>query len=133
LVFANTRSAADFDDAIASLVRKGASALLFSSDDLFVNQQGQLATLAARHQLPAIHAVRQSVMAGGLMSYGANGADTARQAAGYVARILKGEKPADLPVTQPTRFDLVINLITAKALGIEVPPTLLAIANEVIE
>jgi putative ABC transport system substrate-binding protein len=123
----------EMDAAFERILRWRAEALLIGTGPLFGVRAGQLATLSARHALPAIHYLRDYVQVGGLMSYGSSIADMSRQAGIYVGRVLKGEKPADLPVMQPTKFDFVINLTTAKALGLSVPPTLIAIADEVIE
>jgi putative ABC transport system substrate-binding protein len=123
----------DLDASFLGLARSGASALLVTSDAFFTSRLQQLIVLAAKHSIPAIYGQGQFVAAGGLISYGSNVAESHRQAGVYVGRILSGAKPADLPVVQPTKFDLVINLTTAKALGLAVPPTLLARADEVIE
>jgi putative ABC transport system substrate-binding protein len=123
----------DIDAAFAAIVAKRHDGLLVSSDGFFSNRRVQIVTLAAHYWLPTIHSLREEAEAGGLMSYGPNRADEYRQAGIYAGRILKGEKPADLPVTRATKFEFVINLQTARTLGIEIPPTLLAIADEVIE
>jgi ABC-type uncharacterized transport system substrate-binding protein len=123
----------DISPAFSDAVQKRADALLISADPLFTNRPVQLATLAARHAMPTIYALREFAEVGGLMSYGSNFTDLFRQAGTYTGRVLKGEKPADLPILQATKFEFVVNLQTAEALGLEVPATLLALADEVIE
>jgi putative ABC transport system substrate-binding protein len=133
LQVANVSSESEIDAAFAALSQSKVGALVIGTDPIFALYRGQIIALAARYKIPAIYNIREYCEVGGLMSYGASLTDTWRQAAIYVSRVLKGEKPANLPVLQPTKFELVINLKTAKALGITVPPTLLATADEVIE
>jgi putative tryptophan/tyrosine transport system substrate-binding protein len=123
----------DFDIVFATLAQSRADGLVIGNDAFFVNQSEQLATLALYHAVPTIFQFRAFAAAGGLMSYGGSGTDPYRQVGVYTGRILKGEKPADLPVQQSTKVELIINLKTAKTLGLTVPPALLARADEVIE
>jgi putative tryptophan/tyrosine transport system substrate-binding protein len=133
LLLQEARGPDEFDGAFAAMARERAGALLVVADAMFNSHLVRLVELALRGRLPSMHGFREQVEAGGFMSYGLNLAAQSRQAATYVDKILRGAKPADLPVEQPTKFELVINLRTAKALGITLPPTLLAQADEVIE
>jgi putative tryptophan/tyrosine transport system substrate-binding protein len=123
----------EIEIAFAALVRDGAEALAVGADPFFIDRRVQIVTLATRYLVPTVHFLREFAEIGGLMSYGASSFGRNREIGIYTGRVLKGEKPADMPVVQPTQFDLVINLVTAKALGLDVPTTLLARADEVIE
>jgi len=126
-------TASEIDAAFGALAELGAGALILGGDPFFTNQRTQIVALAAGHAVPAIYEVRLFPAAGGLMSYGPDLADSFREAGVLTGKVIKGAKPADLPVEQPTRFELVVNLNTAKALGLTIPQPILARADEVIE
>jgi putative tryptophan/tyrosine transport system substrate-binding protein len=127
------RTREEIDDALATIIRERPDALLVLADRLFLHHRTRIMDFAAQERLPGVHAYRELVEAGGLMSYGPSYADMHRRAAAYVDKILKGAKPADLPVERPVKFELVVNLKAATELGLDVPPTLLGRADEVIE
>ena len=129
----NARAEDDFEAAFVALAEQHAGALLVGGDEFLISQSARIAELAVRHRLPTLAGLRVFAARGGLASYGASQAEAIHQAGFYVGRILNGNKPADLPVVQSTKFELVINLKTAKELGLTVPPLLLATADEVIE
>jgi putative ABC transport system substrate-binding protein len=131
LLNANNRH--DIDVAFASLMKKQTGGLLVAPQGLFINRRVQIVTQATRHAVPAIYPAREFAEIGGLMSYGSNATEQFRQTGIYTGRVLKGEKPADMPILFASKFEFVINMQTAKALGLEIPPTLLALADEVIE
>ena len=133
LQFVETRGPGDFDRAFSDMTRARAGALTVWASNMLFGERRRLVDLAAKNGLPAVYQWKEFVDAGGLMAYGPDQADLSRRAATYVDKILKGAKPGDLPVEQPTKFDLVINLRTAKALGLTIPPSLLQRADQVIE
>ncbi len=133
LIVLTVNNASDIETAVSSFVQRGAGALLVGSGPFMNSHREAIVAAAGRHGLPTCFNIREAVISRGLMSYGTSITDAYRQAALYTARILKGDKPADLPVLQPTKFDFIINLTTAKKLGLTVPQSLLVAADEVIE
>jgi putative ABC transport system substrate-binding protein len=133
IIWVSADTPADFESAFAEIAKERADALLVEITPVNYAHIGSITAFAASRRMPAVYAFREGAEAGGLISFGSNLADVYRRAAGYVAKILRGAKPGDLPIEQPTTFELVINLKTAHALGITVPPALLARANEVIQ
>ncbi len=133
ILIVHATSGREFNGAFATIVKAGAGALLVGGGALFLTQRRQLVTLAARHALPTCYVSREYAEAGGLMSYGSSQTEAYRRAGSYAARILRGANPADLPIELTTKYELMINLATAKALDIDIPPTLLSLADEVIE
>jgi putative tryptophan/tyrosine transport system substrate-binding protein len=133
LIVLSARTEQDIDGAFANLVQRQATALVVNTDSFFLTRRNQFAALEARYAIPAIHDLREYTTAGGLASYGTNLANAYRQGAIYVGKILKGEHPSNLPVVQPTKFDLIVNLKTVNTLGLTIPLGVLARADEVIE
>jgi putative tryptophan/tyrosine transport system substrate-binding protein len=133
LIVLHAGALSEFDAAFATLTQKNIDTIIVSAVPFFISHRGQLVALAARYFKPVVYYAREFVTAGGLLSYASSFTDSFHEAATYVRRILKGEKAANLPMMQPTKFELVFNLKTAKTLGLDVPPTLLARADEVIE
>jgi ABC-type uncharacterized transport system substrate-binding protein len=133
LYVARASSDAELEAAFTAIAKSGAAVLVEGSDPFFLDRRKRIVALTIRNKIPTMFFERDSVVDGGLMTYSANFADSFRQVGAYVGRILKGEKPAELPVLQPTKFDLIINLKTAKAIDVPIPPSLLALADEVIE
>jgi putative ABC transport system substrate-binding protein len=133
IIFVNARTAGEIDDAFATIAQRRAGAVLLNGDAFYLTRRDQIVALAARHGIPANYNTREYIASGGLMSYGDDRSESYRQAGNYLGRILKGAKAADLPVLQPIKFDFVINLKTAKALGLDFPPSFHLRATEVIE
>ena len=133
LVILDVQNDADLDAAFTSLQSRGVDALLVTTNPFYEGRRDHIVALAKRHSVPALYPWREYSVVGGLISYGTSFTESYRQAGFYVGRILKGEKPADLPVVQATKFELLVNIKTAKALGLTVPPSILVAADEVIE